>query len=115
VVLAEDETDVVLCPPLRACWSPRGHPQAVTLSGRNDSRVRFGTLNLRTGHLVCLERKRGRGEDVRAFLAILHAHYRSRRVALLLDKDSSHTATASQMLAAQYGIRLEWRPSAARI
>jgi hypothetical protein len=35
VVLAEDETDLLLFPPLRSCWSPVGQPTEVVLCGRN--------------------------------------------------------------------------------
>src|SRR5207302_3138620 len=47
VVLAQDETDLLLFPPLRAGWSKRGEPARVWLSGRNARRVIFGALNLR--------------------------------------------------------------------
>lgn len=49
VVLAEDETNLLLFPPLRAAWSPRGQAKRVVLSGRNARRTVFGALNLRTG------------------------------------------------------------------
>lgn len=110
MVLAEDEVDLLLFPPLRASWSPRGHPQEVWLSGGNARRVLFATLNLRTGHRVYGVRERQRGEDFRAFLEVLRARYRGWRPVLLLDEDSSHTATESQALAAEYGIRLVWLP-----
>ena len=110
VVLAEDETDLLLFPPLRASWSPRGHPQEVVLRGGNARRVLFGTLNPRTGHRLYLVRERQRGEDFQAFLEVVHAHYRAWHVVLLLDEDPSHTAKASQALAAVYGITLEWLP-----
>lgn len=110
MVLAEDETDLLLFPPLRASWSPRGHPQEVWLPGGNARRVLFGALNPRTGHRLSLVREHQRGEDFQAFLEVVRAHYRGRRVMLLLDEDPSHTAKASQQLALQYGIRLEWLP-----
>jgi hypothetical protein len=47
VLLAEDETDVRLFPPLRAGWAKRGEQVRVPLSGRNALRVIFGALNLR--------------------------------------------------------------------
>jgi hypothetical protein len=49
VVLAEDETDLLLFPPLRAGWSKRGAATEVRLSGRNAKRVVFGATNLRPG------------------------------------------------------------------
>jgi hypothetical protein len=41
VVLAEDETDLLLFPPLRASWSPRGEPAQVMLTGRNANRSEY--------------------------------------------------------------------------
>jgi len=110
VVLCEDETDLLLFPPLRACWAKRGQPARVALTGTNARRVVFGTLNLRTGHRVFVVRPRQRGEDFRLFLQTLHSHYRGRPVVLLLDSDSAHTAGASQQLAAQLGMELLWLP-----
>src|SRR6478735_9929807 len=46
VVLVEDETDLLLFPPLRAMWSPRGQSAQVLLSGRNGRRAVFGAMNL---------------------------------------------------------------------
>src|SRR5436309_15877672 len=69
VVLAQDETDLLLFPPLRAGWSKRGAAAEVRVSGRNAKRVVFGALNLRTGHRLLVPRPKGRGADFRAFLA----------------------------------------------
>lgn len=110
MILAQDETDLSLFPPLRASWSLRGHPGEVHLSGRNKRRVLFGALNLHTGHRLYLDRERQRGEDFRAFLDLLHHHYRVWHPILLLDEDPSHTAGESQALAAKYEIGLEWLP-----
>jgi hypothetical protein len=110
VKLFEDETDLLLFPPLRAAWGRRGQPLAVPISGHNARRVVFGTLNIDTGHRLFLARTRQRGEDFRAFLAVVASHYRGWRVALLLDEDPSHTAQASQDLAEQLGMKLLWLP-----
>ena len=66
--------------------------------------------NIDTGHRLFLARQRQRGEDFRAFLAIIHSHYRGWQVALLLDEDPSHTAHGSKDLAGELGIRLIWLP-----
>jgi hypothetical protein len=92
VKLFEDETDLLLFPPLRAAWGLRGQPMEVPISGFNARRVVFGTINIDTGHRLFLARRRQRGEDFRAFLAIIHSHYRGWQIALLLDEDPSHTA-----------------------
>jgi transposase len=110
-VLAQDETELSLFPPLRASWSRKGGPQRVVLSGANEKQFLFGSVNIRTGHRLSLVRERQRGLDFRAFLEVVHAHYRAWHPVLLLDENSSHTAGASRTLAAEYGIRLEWLPA----
>jgi len=82
----------------------------VVLSGQNAKRVLFGTVNIRTGRRLLLARERQRAVDFCAFLERIHSRYRGWHVVLLLDEDSSHTAKASQALAHQYGIQLEWLP-----
>ncbi len=109
-LLFEDETDLLLFPPLRACWTQRGHSAEVPLCGRNARRVVFGALHVATGHRLLLPRRRQRGEDFRAFLQLVHEHYRSWRVWLLLDQDSSHTAAESVGLARELDIGLLWLP-----
>jgi hypothetical protein len=108
VVLAQDETDLLLFPPLRASWSKRGEAAQVWLSGRNARRVIFGAMNLRTGARVFLPREKGRSADFQAFLGEVRTRYRGWHVALLLDEDSSHTAKASLKAAA--GMTLIWLP-----
>lgn len=110
VLLAEDETDLLLFPPLRACWSLRGAPKEILLSGRNARRVVFGAMNLRTGSRLFLAREHQRAEDFQAFLRLVHHHYRGWHVALLLDEDSSHTAGASQELTTWSDTELIWLP-----
>jgi transposase len=110
VVLFEDETDLLLFPPLRACWTRRGQSAEVPLCGRNARRVVFGAIAARTGHRLLLPRRRQRGEDFRAFLELVHEHYRGWEVWLLLDEDPSHTAHASVGLARELAIGLLWLP-----
>jgi DDE superfamily endonuclease len=110
VLLAEDETDLLLFPPLRACWALRGQPKEVLLSGRNARRVVFGAMNLRTGSRLFLAREHQRAADFQAFLRLVHHHSRGWHVALLLDEDSSHTAGASQKLASWFDTELIWLP-----
>ena len=106
----EDETDLLLFPPLRATWSLRGQSAEVLLQGYNAKRVIFGTINFKTGTRFFLVRERQRGEDFRAFLHMLKRHYCGWHVALLLDEDTSHTALASQSLASEMNITLLWLP-----
>jgi hypothetical protein len=111
VVLAEDETDLLLFPPLRAGWSKRGEPARVWLSGRNARRVIFGAMNLRSGTRLLLPRLKGRSGDFQAFLGEMRSAYRGWHVALLLDEDPCHTAKASARAAE--GVTLMWLPNRA--
>jgi DDE superfamily endonuclease len=108
VVLAQDETDLLLFPPLRAGWSKRGEVARVWLSGRNARRVIFGAMNLRTGARLLVPREKGRSADFQAFAAEVRSAYRGWHVALLLDEDPCHTAQASQP--AVEGMTLLWLP-----
>jgi hypothetical protein len=110
MVLAEDETDLLLFPPLRGCWSLRGHPQRVILCGRNARRTVFAALNLRTGRRLFLPREHQRAADFPVFLREVHCCYRGWHVALLLEEDPSHTAQGSVRLAAGFDIDLLWLP-----
>jgi hypothetical protein len=106
VLLALDETDLLLLPPLRAGWALRGQPAPVPISGRNARRTVFGSLNLRTGHALFLAQSHKRTENFQAFLHFIHAHYRGWSVALLLDENSCHTAQGSLRVAHALSIQL---------
>lgn len=109
-MLFEDETDLLLFPPLEALWTRRGTPQPVNLRGWNDRQVFWGALDLVTGHRIVAVADRQRSEDFCDFLDILHTHYRAVPVLLLLDEDPSHTAEGSQSLAADLDIQLAFLP-----
>jgi hypothetical protein len=110
VLLFEDETDLLLFPPLRSGWALRGEPSIVPICGHNAKRVIFGAINPRTGHRLFLPRFRGKSADFQAFLHMIHQHYRGWPVALLLDEGPSHIAKCSQGTAAQLDINLLWLP-----
>ena len=107
-MLAQDETDLLLFPPLRAAWSRRGEVARVWLSGRNARRVIFGAMNLRTGSRLLVRREKGRSGDFQAFVGEVRSAYRGWHIAMLLDEDSCHTAQAS--LRAVEGMTLLWLP-----
>jgi hypothetical protein len=107
--LAQDETDLLLVPPLRAAWSKRGEAARVWLSGRNARRTIFGAMNLWTGTRLFRPRAKGRSGDFQAFLAAIRSHYWGWQVALLLDEDPCHTAQASRRAAE--GMTLLWLPN----
>jgi DDE superfamily endonuclease len=110
VVLFQDETDLLLFPPLRACWARRGQDAEVPLSGGNAKRVIFGALNPANGTRLLLERKKQRKEDFQEFLGLIHQQYRGWQVSLVLDGDSCHTAEASRRDARGLEIQLVWLP-----
>jgi transposase len=110
VALAEDETDLRLFPPLRAGWAVRGQPAPVPISGGNAKRVLFGAINVWTGHRLFLARRHQRGAEFEEFLDLVRWHHRGRRVVLLVDEDSSHTAATSQDTADDLEIELVWLP-----
>jgi hypothetical protein len=109
--LAQDETDLLLFPPLRAGWARRGQAATVLLSGYNDRRTVFGTLHLRSGHLLLMERTRKRAVEFQEFLDFIRWHYRAWPVVLLLDENSIHTDDGSQSLADDLDIQLVWLPN----
>lgn len=113
MLLAEDETDLLLFPLLRSCWARRGHPRQVLLSGRNARRVIFGALNLHTGHRLLEERDHHRQEDFQAFLDLVRWHYRSWHVAMLLDEQGGHIAEETAVLAEELDIELIGLPKRA--
>jgi len=110
VILFEDETDLLLFPPLRAAWSLRGEPAEVPISGMNAKRVAFGAINARTGTRLFLAQMNHRQESFQAFLDLVHHHYRGWQVAMVLDEERSHTAHASLALAGLRDIELLWLP-----
>ncbi len=108
-MLAQDETDLLLFPPLRAQWAERGADAKVLLSGRNARRVIFGAMNLRTGTRILVPRPKGRSADFLAFVAEVRSAYRGWHVALLLDEDPCHTSQVS--LAGTTDMTLLWLPN----
>lgn len=93
-----------LFPPLRAKWAPKGSRPVVRVSGRNERRVLFGTLNPRTGHRVLMRGRSMRQGEFQAFLRRLHGRYRGRQLWLILDDAGCHAAQGSRRLAERLGI-----------
>jgi len=60
------------CPPLRrAGWARCGESAPVPISGCNARRTVFGTLHLRSGHMLLLDEKRRRAREFQLFLELL--------------------------------------------
>jgi hypothetical protein len=109
-ILFQDETDLLLFPPLLSTWEKRGHTTHVNISGYNDKQIIFGTINVQTGHRLFMEAHRQRGLEFQEFLKLIRKHYRRWDVALLLDSDPSHVTAATLNLAYHLGIDLVWLP-----
>jgi transposase len=113
VALFEDETDVLLFPPLRSAWSARGLSDPVMLQGGNAKRVIFGAINIRTGHRSLLGRPTLQAEDFQFFLWQIRSEYRGWNIHMILDQHRSHKDHTSKALARKMGIRLLWLPKRA--
>jgi transposase len=108
--LAQDETDLLLFPPLRSGWAPQGKAAPVLISGSNARRTIFGSIHVRKGKMLFLDQRRKKAEDFMEFLDLVHWHYRNGPVALILDENSIHTAQQSQSLAEDLDIQLLFLP-----
>jgi len=109
-LLAQDETDLLLFPPLRAGWAACGQQPSVVISGYNARQAIFGSLHLRSGHLLCLEQPRKRVENFQEFLDFLREHYHGVLLAMLLDENPIHKNPEAQSLAEDLDIQLLWLP-----
>jgi hypothetical protein len=95
---------------VQAGWTPRGQVAAVPICGRNIRRTLFGTVHLRSGRILLMERVRHRAAEFQEFLDFIRWRYRPWPVALLLDEHSTHTDEESQSLAEDLDIQLLWLP-----
>jgi transposase len=111
VKLFEDETDLLLFPPLRAGWFLRGQPAEVPISGENAKRTIFGTIDVDTGDRILVARDGACAGDFHEILRLIRQKHEGKKVAVLLDKASRHTAHESETLAAEFDIELIWLPS----
>lgn len=110
VILFEDETDLLLFPPLRSNWARKGEAARVAITGWNAKRVVFGAINARTGSGVYLAREHQRAQDFQFFLRTLQWHYRGWHIVLILDEGKCHVARSTRILARVLGIELFWLP-----
>lgn len=106
-----DETTLRLLPPLRAAWALRGEQAQVPISGKNDSRSLFGTLDLRSGRRMLMSSSKQRLPDMARFLRRLRAGAGAKGALwLLLDAHSTHISPTTLRLADRLSIRLFWLP-----
>lgn len=97
-------------PPLRAKWAFKGQQAVVAISGRNDRRTLFGTINLRSSERIVMRRSTARQGDFQQLLRLLRVRHANKPIALLLDRSPIHEAGTSQKLAAELKITLIWLP-----
>lgn len=110
ILLFEDEFILRLFPVLRRAWSLRGEPARVGITGRNDKRVLFGVINVRSGHRILKPYRHMRQESFQDFLRVVRHSYRGKEVWMLLDNSSAHTAPKSLALAEKLHITFIWLP-----
>jgi len=110
VLLMEDETILRLFPVLRRAWSLRGHQAVVPITGRNAKRVLFATINVRTGHRICLRRANMQQANFHDLLREVRRRYGKRSIWMLLDEAPCHIAAKSRALAEALDIHLVWLP-----
>src|SRR3954451_1635285 len=108
VLLFEDETLIRLFPNIRRAWSFKGEQAQVGITGRNDQRVLFGTINLRTGHRIVIMERYMRQEGFQCLLKQVRRLYKGRPVWMLLDNATPHKTSESLALARLLNITLIW-------
>jgi hypothetical protein len=110
-LLFADATRLRLFPPLRAAWARMGEQAVVPVTGRNDRRVLFGAINVRTGHRLTVQWPCETGPGARALLEEVRRRYRrAPTIWLLLDRGPAHTAAPTPRRAQELGIELVWLP-----
>jgi hypothetical protein len=109
--LFADETDLLLFPPLRAGWFLRAKPAEVPISGENAKRTVFGTIDVETGRRCLVARDGACAPDFQVLLQIVRQQYGDKRVAMILDGASRHSAYESERLAADLDIDLIYLPA----
>ena len=109
-VWVADETALREFPPLRAGWSPMGHPALVTISGRNARRTLFGALNMATGDLVCRPLLRCRTDDIVDAVTTLGQIRPGVPKLLIWDNAPPHHPHRVRDAAAAVGITLAFLP-----
>jgi len=110
VVLFEDETVIRLFPNIRRAWSFKGKQGYIGITGRNDQRVLFATINIHTGHRVVTLERSLRQDGFQSLLKEVRRVYKQRPVWMLLDNATPHKTSKSLAVAQQLDITLIWLP-----
>jgi transposase len=103
VVLAEDETHLMLLPWVRATWIVHGTRTAVMTPGSNERRTVFGALNLVSGAWHYLVAGKADSAAFIAFAArLLQIYAAAPVVALVCDNGSIHHSRATRAWLAEH-------------
>jgi transposase len=91
VVIIQDETEFHLYPYLVAIWSVVGTPQPEVMTpGKNQKRVLYGGLNLKTGRLTGHWATTKSGGHFVQFLEVLLADYPDQNILMIADNGTFH-------------------------
>jgi transposase len=93
-IVAVDECDFHLMPPLRAMWQRIGHQERLPTPGKNAKRPVFGGLDIRTGQWFYRLTDHKRTTDFIDFLTSLLAAYPLGIIYIIADNASIHTSKA---------------------
>ena len=106
ILLFEDETIIRLFPGLRRGWSLKGEQAVVPISGKNDRRVLFGAIDMRTGQRMVAPCHNMGQAGFQQFLRLLQRRYRGRAIWMLLGGAGCHQTPKSRRLAEELKITL---------
>jgi transposase len=113
VVISQDETEFHLYPYLVAIWSVVGSPQPeVRTPGKNQKRVLYGGLNLKTGHLTGHWAATKSGSHFIEYLETLLHAYPGQKILMIADNGSFHHTQKVEAYVQEHRDRLEikWLP-----
>lgn len=113
VVISQDETEFHLYPYLVAIWCVVGSPQPEVLTpGKNQKRVLYGGLNLKTGALTGHWAATKSGSHFVEYLDTLLAAYPRQKILMIADNGSFHHTKNVDAYLEQHRDRLEvkWLP-----
>ena len=113
VVISQDESEFHLFPYLALIWGVVGSPQPqVPTPGKNQKRVLYGGLNLRTGKLTTFWADTKSGTHFIEFLNVLLAAYPDQNILLITDNGTFHhtKAVAAFLEAHQDKLQMKWLP-----
>jgi transposase len=113
VVISQDEAEFHLYPYLVAIWCVVGAPQPkVATPGKNQKRVLYGGLNLKTGRLTGHWASSKSGGHFIEYLETLLAEYPNQQVLMITDNGSFHHTKAVDAFLEAHKDRLEvkWLP-----